>query len=52
MLTQNCETYCDPRLNYSQAIEAVFAVAGALSAKKSQGALGDLPLAGVRKQRC
>ena len=29
MLTQNYETYCDPRLNYAQAIEAAFAIAGA-----------------------
>jgi len=27
MLTKNYETYCDPRLNYSQAIEAAFRVA-------------------------
>eukprot|EP00967_Tisochrysis_lutea_P064891 scaffold84192_cov32-Tisochrysis_lutea.AAC.2 len=33
MLTQNYETYCDPRLNYAQSIEAAFTVAGALSAK-------------------
>ena len=30
MLTQNYETYCDPRLNYGQSIEAAFQVAGAL----------------------
>lgn len=30
MLTQNYETYCDPRLNYSQAIEAAFRVANAM----------------------
>ena len=30
MLTQNYETYCDPRLNYSQGIEAAFVVAGEL----------------------
>jgi len=33
MLTQNYETYCDPRLNYSQAIEAAFNVAHAVKAK-------------------
>jgi len=27
MLTKNYETYCDPRMNYSQAIEAAFVVA-------------------------
>jgi len=30
MLLQNYETYCDPRLNYSQAIEAAFRAAKAL----------------------
>jgi 3-deoxy-7-phosphoheptulonate synthase len=30
MLPQNYETYCDPRLNYSQAIETVFKVANAI----------------------
>jgi len=28
MLTQNYETLCDPRFNYSQAIEAAFVIAG------------------------
>mmetsp|Transcript_69736 Transcript_69736/g.181455 ORF Transcript_69736/g.181455 Transcript_69736/m.181455 type:complete len:439 (+) Transcript_69736:82-1398(+) len=28
MLTKNYETYCDPRFNYSQSIEAAFTVAG------------------------
>ncbi|CAE8698171.1 unnamed protein product, partial [Polarella glacialis] len=27
MLVQNYETYCDPRMNYSQSIEAAFRVA-------------------------
>jgi 3-deoxy-7-phosphoheptulonate synthase len=30
MLPKNYETYCDPRLNYAQSIEAAFAVANAL----------------------
>lgn len=30
MLTNNYETYCDPRLNYGQSIEAAFAVSDAL----------------------
>uniref|UniRef100_A0A7S2NEL1 Phospho-2-dehydro-3-deoxyheptonate aldolase n=1 Tax=Haptolina brevifila TaxID=156173 RepID=A0A7S2NEL1_9EUKA len=30
MLTQNYETYCDPRLNYGQAIESAFVLAGSL----------------------
>ena len=30
MLPNNYETYCDPRLNYAQAIEAAFVMAGAL----------------------
>jgi len=30
MLPQNYETYCDPRLNYSQAIETVYKVANVL----------------------
>ena len=30
MLPNNYETYCDPRLNYSQAIEAAFTLAGAI----------------------
>ena len=29
-LKANYETYCDPRLNYSQAIEAAFTLAGAI----------------------
>jgi len=33
MLTNNYETYCDPRLNYSQSIEAAFVVAAELKAK-------------------
>ena len=33
MLTQNYETYCDPRLNYAQAIEASLVVADALGNK-------------------
>ena len=32
MLTTNYETYCDPRLNYGQSIEAAFAVADAAKA--------------------
>jgi len=32
MLTNNYETYCDPRFNYSQSIEAAFTVADALKA--------------------
>mmetsp|Transcript_6543 Transcript_6543/g.13597 ORF Transcript_6543/g.13597 Transcript_6543/m.13597 type:complete len:342 (-) Transcript_6543:394-1419(-) len=32
MLTNNYETYCDPRLNYGQSIEAAFAVSDALLA--------------------
>jgi len=32
MLTNNYETYCDPRFNYGQAIEAAFAVADAAKA--------------------
>lgn len=31
MLTQNYETYCDPRLNYAQSIEVAFKVANALN---------------------
>jgi len=27
-LTKNYETYCDPRLNYSQAVEVAFKLAG------------------------
>jgi 3-deoxy-7-phosphoheptulonate synthase len=30
MLTQNYETYCDPRLNYAQGIEAAFHLGGSL----------------------
>jgi 3-deoxy-7-phosphoheptulonate synthase len=30
MLTKNYETYCDPRLNYAQAIEAAFVMSNAL----------------------
>jgi len=30
MLTKNYETYCDPRLNYAQAVEAAFALSSAL----------------------
>ena len=33
MLTQNYETYCDPRLNYSQAIEASLSIANAVGPK-------------------
>ena len=33
MLTQNYETYCDPRLNYAQAIEASLVVGDALSSR-------------------
>ncbi|OLQ13700.1 Phospho-2-dehydro-3-deoxyheptonate aldolase [Symbiodinium microadriaticum] len=37
MLTKNYETYCDPRLNYSQAIEAAFRVANEMpSAEHAQ----------------
>ena len=32
-LKVNYETYCDPRLNYSQAIEAAFTLANAIGAK-------------------
>jgi len=36
-LKRNYETYCDPRLNYSQAIEAAFALANAMpSAKRAR----------------
>merc|ERR1712151_1036422 len=42
MLTKNYETYCDPRLNYAQSIEAAFKVAGEMcpteSASKKQRA--------------
>ena len=31
MLTQNYETYCDPRFNYAQAIEAAFVMSSAMS---------------------
>lgn len=31
MLSTNYESYCDPRLNYSQAIEAAFKMGDALS---------------------
>jgi len=31
MLTKNYETYCDPRLNYGQAIEGAFTMASALT---------------------
>ena len=30
MLTKNYETYCDPRFNYFQGIEAAFTIASAL----------------------
>lgn len=30
MLTNNYETYCDPRLNYGQGIEAAFALSAAM----------------------
>jgi len=33
MLTQNYETYCDPRLNYAQAIEASLAISSVLGGK-------------------
>ncbi|CAE8583868.1 unnamed protein product [Polarella glacialis] len=32
MLTKNYETYCDPRMNYSQAIEAAFKVGNEMPA--------------------
>ena len=33
MLTQNYETYCDPRLNYAQAIEAAFVMSNAIGSR-------------------
>jgi len=39
MLPTNYETWCDPRLNYAQSIEAAFSLASELpSAKRSRGA--------------
>ena len=32
-LTQNYETYCDPRLNYAQSIEASLAIAAAIGSR-------------------
>ena len=32
MLPNNYETYCDPRLNYMQAIEAAFKISSAVQA--------------------
>lgn len=34
MLTKNYETYCDPRMNYSQAIEAAFRVANEMPSQE------------------
>jgi len=34
MLTKNYETYCDPRMNYSQAIEAAFHVANEMPSEE------------------
>eukprot|EP00405_Crypthecodinium_cohnii_P025594 CAMPEP_0206485552 /NCGR_PEP_ID=MMETSP0324_2-20121206/40576_1 /ASSEMBLY_ACC=CAM_ASM_000836 /TAXON_ID=2866 /ORGANISM="Crypthecodinium cohnii, Strain Seligo" /LENGTH=438 /DNA_ID=CAMNT_0053963789 /DNA_START=58 /DNA_END=1374 /DNA_ORIENTATION=+ len=35
MLPQNYETFCDPRLNYSQSLEAAFTVAGEMSVDRA-----------------
>ena len=33
MLTRQYDTYCDPRLNYAQSIEASLVIANALGAR-------------------
>tara|TARA_B110001452_G_scaffold193335_1_gene163309 strand:- start:304 stop:1602 length:1299 start_codon:yes stop_codon:yes gene_type:complete len=38
MLTQNYETFCDPRLNYAQAIEAAFAISSSIELPPSKRA--------------
>ena len=36
MLNNNYETYCDPRLNYAQAIEAAFKISASVEAPPSK----------------
>ena len=38
MLPNNYETYCDPRLNYAQAIEAAFAISSSIELPPSKRA--------------
>ena len=38
MLPNNYETYCDPRLNYAQALEAAFKISDAVETPPSKRA--------------
>ena len=40
MLTQNYESYCDPRLNYAQSLEMAFLLARRLHATASSARIG------------